>query len=44
LFSTLLGVLSLESFDPAGRIDQLLFTGEKGVALGTDFQVNFGLG
>jgi hypothetical protein len=43
-WSAFFGVLSLESLDPAGRIDQLLLAGEEGVALGTDFQVDFGLG
>jgi hypothetical protein len=38
LFQT---ILLLESFHPAGGIDQLLLAGEKGVAVRTDFHGNF---
>jgi hypothetical protein len=33
----------LESFDAAGRINELLFAREKGMTVGTDLQVNLGL-
>jgi hypothetical protein len=33
-------VFLAETFNPAGRVDQLLFTGKKGMALGADFNPN----
>jgi len=40
---TLLGVLPLESFNAAGRIDQLLFSSKERMTFRTDFEMNFGL-
>jgi hypothetical protein len=42
--TSVFGILSIEAFDSAGRIHQLLLAGKKRVALGTDFQVDFRFG
>jgi hypothetical protein len=39
-----LGILSSETLNPAGRVDQFLLSGEEGMALGTDFNTDIGLG
>jgi hypothetical protein len=39
-----LGVLSAETLDPSGGVDQLLLSGEERVALGTDFNTDIGFG
>jgi hypothetical protein len=41
---TLLGVLSLEPFNAAGGIHELLFPRKERMTLGTDFEMDFGLG
>ena len=40
---TSLFILAAEAFDASSGIDQLLFAGEKRVAIGADFQVNIAL-
>jgi hypothetical protein len=44
LFQVVVAELPLEPFNPAGSVHQLLLSGEKGMALGADFNPNFILG
>jgi hypothetical protein len=43
VFLLILRVFSVEAFDSACGVHQLLFAGEEGMALGTDFQMDFRL-